>query len=102
MILVTGGTGLLGSHLLFRLSAETQSIRAIYRDAAKIEHVKAVFNYYDSSNGETRFSKIEWIEGNILDIVSLEDAMKGIDTVYHCAGLVSFHKRHFAQLIKIN
>lgn len=102
MILVTGGTGLLGSHLLFRLSEETQPIRAIYRDADKIEHVKTVFNYYDSNNGETRFSKIEWVVGNILDVVSLEDVMTGIDTVYHCAGLVSFNKRHFAQLIKIN
>ena len=102
MILVTGGTGLLGSHLLYRLSSENDSIRAIYRDTAKIEHVKSIFQFYDSVHWESRFSKIEWIEGDILDLISLDDVMTGIETVYHCAGLVSFDKRHFAQLIKIN
>lgn len=102
MILVTGGTGLLGSHLLFRLSSENDSIRAIYRDIAKIAHVKSLFQFYDHDNWEYRFSKIEWIEGDILDINSLGEAMTGIEKVYHCAGLVSFNKRHFAQLIKIN
>ena len=102
MILVTGGTGLLGSHLLYRLSSENDSIRAIYRDTAKIEHVKSIFQFYDSAHWESRFSKIEWIEGDILDLISLDDVMTGIETVYHCAGLVSFDKRHFAQLIKIN
>lgn len=102
MILVTGGTGLLGSHLLYRLSFENNSIRAIYRDTAKIEHVKSIFQFYDNTHWESRFSKIEWVEGDILDLISLDDVMTGIETVYHCAGLVSFDKRHFAQLIKIN
>ena len=102
MILVTGGTGLLGSHLLFRLSSENTPVRAIYRGKAKIEHVKAVFKYYDPTNWEQRFSMIEWVEGDILDLISLDDVMTGIEVVYHCAGLVSFDKRHFAQLIKIN
>jgi len=102
MILVTGGTGLLGSHLLYRLSSENDSIRAIYRDKAKIEHVKSIFQFYDNTNWESRFSKIKWLEGDILDLISLDDALTGIETVYHCAGLVSFDKRHFAQLIKIN
>lgn len=102
MILVTGGTGLLGSHLLYRLSFENNSIRAIYRDTAKIEHVKSIFKFYDNTHWESRFSKIEWVEGDILDLISLDDVMTGIETVYHCAGLVSFDKRHFAQLIKIN
>jgi dihydroflavonol-4-reductase len=31
MILVTGGTGLVGSHLLYHLSLENETIRAIYR-----------------------------------------------------------------------
>ncbi len=102
MILVTGGTGLLGSHLLFRLSSENTPVRAIYRERAKIEQVKAVFKYYDPTNWEQRFSMIEWVEGDILDLISLDDVMTGMELVYHCAGLVSFDKRHFAQLIKIN
>ena len=35
--------------------------------------------------------KIEWVEGDLLDVFALEDAMKGISQVYHCAAVVS-HK----------
>jgi nucleoside-diphosphate-sugar epimerase len=34
--------------------------------------------------------KIEWIEGDILDVVVLEEALKGVSEVYHCAAIVSF------------
>lgn len=102
MILVTGGTGLLGSHLLFRLSDEGKPIRAIFRDRARIDRVKDLFTYYDPENGADRFSKIEWVEGDILDIPSLEEAVIGIRHVYHCAGFVSFAEKHFQKLIKIN
>ncbi len=102
MILVTGGTGLLGSHLLFRLAQDNEPIRSIYRDEARIEQVKSLFKYYSPGDYEVLFSKIQWVEADILDIVSLNECFIDIDIVYHCAGLVSFSKRHFNQLIKIN
>jgi nucleoside-diphosphate-sugar epimerase len=102
MILVTGATGLLGSHLIYRLALEQNEIRALYRDKTRIEQVKSLFRYYSPDNYESLFSKIKWIQGDILEIVSLEDAMQGIKTVYHCAGMVSFEKKHFSQMIKIN
>ena len=37
MILVTGGTGLVGSHLLFELTKSHQKIRAIYRTKKTVE-----------------------------------------------------------------
>ena len=43
MILVTGGTGLVGSHLLFELTKSDQNIRALYRRTETIEKVKKVF-----------------------------------------------------------
>lgn len=102
MVLVTGGTGLLGSHLLFRLSLENEPIRAIYRDVSKIEHVKRLFQYYSPDRHIELFNRITWVEGDILDIVSLEEALINVETVYHCAGFVSFVKKHFHQLIKVN
>jgi uncharacterized protein YbjT (DUF2867 family) len=60
MILVTGGTGLVGSHLLFKLVNNGETVRAIYRRSHKLESVKKVFAYYTKSVDEF-YNKIEWI-----------------------------------------
>ncbi len=46
--------------------------------------------------------KIEWVEGDVLDVVFLQDAMKGVDQVYHCAAVVSFDARDFAMMRQVN
>ena len=61
MILVTGGTGLVGSHLLYHLALSNDSILAIYRRKEKLESVKKVFLYYDNNIDEV-FHKIQWIK----------------------------------------
>ncbi|MEM5563710.1 NAD-dependent epimerase/dehydratase family protein [Psychroserpens sp. AS72] len=101
MILVTGGTGLVGSHLLYKLVSNDASIRAIYRRAHKLESVKKVFAYY-TDEVETLFNKIEWIESNINDIPSLELAFTNITRVYHCAAFISFEPNKYKELRKIN
>ncbi len=71
MILVTGGTGLLGSHLLFQLTLGGSEVRALYRDDQRVERVRKVFRYYLSDRYEELFSQIQWIKGDILDLPSL-------------------------------
>jgi nucleoside-diphosphate-sugar epimerase len=102
MILVTGGTGLLGSHLLFQLSEKNASIKAIYRDKKKCEIVNKLFRYYDPINGQEKFNLIEWVECDVLDITTLFEVMTNCDYVYHCAAIVSFHKRDFFNMMKLN
>ena len=102
MIFVTGGTGLLGSHLLISLTRRTNSIRAIYRSEKKIEQLKCVFKFYYPENWQSYFKKIEWLKGDILDVPFLQESMKNFSQVYHCAALVSFHKRDFNLCMKIN
>ncbi|MCJ8289819.1 MAG: NAD-dependent epimerase/dehydratase family protein [Crocinitomicaceae bacterium] len=102
MIFVTGGTGILGSQLLFDLCQDDIQIRALYRSEPKRVQLQQFFQHFDPKNGMKRFEKIEWVQGDLLDIVSLEEFMIGCDVVYHCAALVSFHKRDFNKLIKIN
>lgn len=101
MILVTGGTGLVGSHLLFKLTQKGHRVRAIYRNQKKIESVKHVFSYY-TENIESSFSKIEWVEGDITDIPKLTEAFKGITQVYHCAAFISFDPNYYHSLRQIN
>jgi nucleoside-diphosphate-sugar epimerase len=102
MILVTGGTGLLGAHLLFELSAGEEKIRALKRPTSSLQSVKEIFSFYDSENADVRFSKIEWVDGTLDDVFALEDALMGVDKVYHCAALVSFDARDRDALMKIN
>ena len=102
MILVTGGTGLLGSHLLFQLTNESNSIKAIFRNEKKIDLVQRLFLFYDSINGQSRFDSIQWINCDVLDSVTLHEVMEGCDFVYHCAAIVSFDKDDFFKMMKIN
>jgi dihydroflavonol-4-reductase len=101
MILVTGGTGLVGSHLLYKLIANGKQVRATYRKAYKLDRVKHVFSYYTSEPNEY-YDKIEWVETDITDIPKLNVAFKGVTQVYHCAAFVSFEPDKYKTLRKIN
>lgn len=101
MILVTGGTGMVGSHLLFKLVSNKQPVKAIYRRAHKLESVKKVFGYYTDAV-DVLFNNIEWVEANINDIPALEIAFIGITHVYHCAAFISFEPDKYHQLRKVN
>ena len=101
MILVTGGTGLVGAHLLFTLIDNNEEVRAIYRETSDLNAVKKVFSYY-TSEVEILFNKIDWQIADITDILSLEVVFKNIDYVYHCAAYISFNPRHFKKLKKVN
>lgn len=91
MILVTGGTGLVGSHLLFDLAKKGENIRALKRENSSLQDVRDCFAYY-SDKADELFDKIEWVNGDMLDTDSLDDALEGITKVYHSAALVSFKK----------
>ena len=101
MILVTGGTGLVGSHLLYHLTQKNDVIRAIYRTEEKREHVKKIFSYY-TDDIQHFFAKIEWIKADITDVPSLEPVFKNITKVYHCAALVSFNPKDYRQMRQVN
>jgi dihydroflavonol-4-reductase len=101
MILITGATGLVGSHLILELVRSGNRVRAMKRQNSSLAMVNKVFSLY-SANPEELLTKIEWVEGDILDIFSLEDAMEGVEEVYHCAALVSFLPEDKKRLIRIN
>ena len=102
MIFVTGGTGVLGAHLLVNLSQKGSSIRALKRSTSDLNMVKDIFDFYLKGESDLLFHKIEWVNGDILEIPSIEIHMNGCETVYHCAGNVSFDKRDFKNLIMTN
>lgn len=101
MILITGGTGLVGSHLLYTLLKEGHHVRAIHRKGSDLSIVQKVFGYY----GEDAISlarTIEWMEANIIDLPQLEKAFEGITHVYHAAAYVDFNPKNYYKLKKAN
>jgi dihydroflavonol-4-reductase len=89
MILVTGGSGLVGGCLLEELVQQAVPVKAIYRKQIPVLKNKA-------------HEKITWVETDILDVVGLEEAMNGVTQLYHAAAIVSFNPRRRAELMKIN
>ncbi len=87
MILVTGGAGLVGAALIEKLLQEGKYVKAIYNKTPL-----PAFNN----------SRLQQVQCDILDVVKLEEVMEGVNELYHCAGLVSFHKKDIERLYKIN
>ncbi len=101
MILVTGGTGLVGSHLLYQLTSQNKQVRAIYRTSKSLDSVKKVFSYF-TDNIEGLFSKIEWVKADITDVPSLEKVFVNVEVVYHVAALVSFNPKEYRKMRQVN
>ncbi len=101
MILVTGGTGLLGSHLLLDLLTAGKSVRAIKRPSSDLSRVRKVFSYY-VSNPDELVAKIEWADADLMDFGAIGEAMKDVTEVYHAGAVVSFYPKDHKAMLKVN
>ncbi len=101
MIIVTGGTGLVGSHLLLELLRKGERIRAIKRSTSDTQKVLRIFSYY-VDNPDEFFSRIEWLDADLMDYQAISEAMQGVDYVYHCAAFVSFKPSDKRRILKEN
>ncbi len=99
-ILITGATGLVGSHLALQLvKTSSNSIFGLYRSEQSLEAVKKVFLYYRQSSD---FDKINWVKYDLcLDEYHIE-LFKSISEIYHTAALVSFDPKDYDQMHKTN
>lgn len=102
MILVTGATGLVGSHLLAQLLPKEEELRATYRSKSRKEETENFLNGLLKGHAHKLLSKIEWVQADITDIPALSTAFEGVTQVYHCAGMISYAVGDEQKLRKIN
>ncbi len=74
MILVTGGTGFVGSHLIKRLAHEKLKTRCLVRKTSNVEKLKEL--------------GMEVAYGDVTDKDSLKKALEGVETVIHLVGII--------------
>lgn len=84
-ILVTGGTGFLGVHLVPRLLAAGHQVRLIARTQPPPE-----------------LSVAEFVKGDLKDRDSVRRALKDVEAVYHLAGLVSFDPKDGRKMFELH
>ena len=101
MIFVTGGTGLVDAHLLFKLTSSGKKVKALKRKSSNLQQVMKTFSWY-SENPEELFNLIEWVDGDLLDYFALEKLLEGITEIYHCAAIVSFDPKERKKMIANN
>lgn len=91
MILVTGATGFLGSELAKQLVEQGNSIRCTKRASSVIPAFLSAYG-----------AQIAWVNADMMDAFALEDALEGVNQVYHCAAWVSLRQKDKTPMIRTN
>ncbi len=89
MILVTGGTGMLGAHLLVELALRGKKVKALKRAGSSTKITEKIFSWYAIPEKDYH-QFVEWVTGDLNDPESIFDALNGVTHVYHVAAVVSF------------
>jgi dihydroflavonol-4-reductase len=89
MILLTGATGIVGHFIAHKLLADGHHLRALKRSTS-------------NTNRLGNHPNLEWVEGDVEDIPSLQLAFQGIEYVVHCAAVVSFHQEDKEKMMAVN
>ena len=98
MVFVTGGTGLVGAHIIAELLGKGYSVKALKRQNSNTAIIDDLTDFY----GIEKKGELEWVDGNILDYYAIKDALKGVDHVYHAAAMVSLNPTREGIMREIN
>ena len=100
MDLVTGATGIVGGHVLLECALRGP-VRAIYRQGCDRSIVERLFRHYHPEP-ELALENVHWVEADLLDVVAMDEAMTGIQRVYHAAAMVSFAAKDADAMWRMN
>jgi dihydroflavonol-4-reductase len=86
--LVTGASGFVGSHVARQLLAAGNRVRVVIRRSSNIEALDGL--------------AVEYVEGDVRDVVSLDRAMRGVRRVFHIAADYRLWTRHPDEIYETN
>ncbi len=90
IVLVTGATGFVGSYIIRYLVQMGYQVKALKRKNSPMQLVESVID------------KVDWLEGDILDLPFLESSLEQVDMVIHAAAMISFHPKEVDAMMKVN
>lgn len=82
----------MGAYIIKNLVEKGISVRALRRQSSTLPF------FIENAVWE----KVEWIEGDVLDVVALQEGMEGAEAVVHAAAIVSFSKRNRDEMYTVN
>jgi nucleoside-diphosphate-sugar epimerase len=94
LVLVTGGSGFIGSHSTAELIRAGHRVRLLVRDAARAVAALRSLGVSESS--------VEFVTGDITDPGGVAAAVRGCDAVLHAAAVYSFDSRDHATMRRVN
>lgn len=89
----------MGASITRHLLQSGVSVRALKRRSSDTSWTERYFAFLNQTEA---YSRIQWVEGDLTDVLSLEDAMQGVSHVFHAAALVSFHPKDAQKMLAIN
>lgn len=101
MVFVTGATGILGRVIVLELLKKGKNVRAAKRPTSNLNEVRHSYTFY-TENPDDFFNRIEWVDVDFNDMYFLQEALKEVDEVYHCAAKVSFHPHDEKEMYRTN
>jgi dihydroflavonol-4-reductase len=106
LIIVSGATGFLGSHLVCHLLEKGHAVKALKRSSSTLTEFNYIFStHFEDQPIQVRedlLKRLTWAEADLFDIISLEEALAGASEVYHCAAIVSFLPGDRDRLMRVN
>ncbi|MEX2597879.1 MAG: NAD-dependent epimerase/dehydratase family protein, partial [Salibacteraceae bacterium] len=97
MILVTGATGLVGSHIVLALLRAGEDVRALKRPDSITIAIDQLLKYHNVQD-----LQLSYAEGDVNDPISIKKALEGCQRVFHCAAMVSFDRASEKLLFQVN
>lgn len=101
MDLVTGGTGIVGAHVVDALLSAGRPVRVLVREGSDRGIIRRILEHYHT-DGAARFERIAWYVSDLRDPTGIRDAMQGVERVFHCAAIVSFDPRDAKAMLREN
>ncbi len=74
-------------------------VTALFRNEKGKSEVQSLFQFYGKEN---LFSQVEWVKGDVEDADDMYELTEGIDIIFHCAAIVSYHKKEATRMLEVN